>query len=228
MFPMYGQPFDPAYRTSVREPKSKNMISVRGTGRVEAKPDTAVLQLAVVTVNKDVTAAQQENKRRVNQLIRALQSIGIGEQQIETISYTVFPQYDYSAGTDPVLKGYEVTNTISITTQNLDEIGLIYDTAFSNGANRADSVQFSLSNQEKWINEALNLAAKQALDKAAAIAHSYQLNLHRKPVKITEEPRGFFPLSKELSLGAQSSGQTPVFARKIEIVAELTVLFTYQ
>ncbi|TDL78616.1 SIMPL domain-containing protein [Peribacillus frigoritolerans] len=228
MFPMYGQPFDPAYRTKARETKSPYLISVRGTGRVEAKPDTAVLQLAVVTIDKDVAAAQQENKRRVNQLIQALQSIDISEDQIETISYTVFPQYDYSAGSDPVLKGYEVTNTISITAQNLDNIGLIYDTAFSNEANRADSLQFSLSNQERWINEALNLAAKQALDKAEAIARSYQLNLVRKPVKITEEPRGFFPLSKELSLGVQSSGQTPVFVKNIEIIAELTVLFTYQ
>lgn len=228
MYSMYGQPFDPAYRVKERENKTRNMISVRGIGKVEAKPDTATLQIAVTTTNKDAAAAQQENRVRMNQLIQSLASIGIQKQQIETVSYTVFPQYDYSSGSEPVLRGYEVTNTISITTQNLDQIGQIYDTAFENGANRADRVQFSLSNQEMWINEALNLAAKQALDKAEAIAQSYQLKLQRKPVKITEEPRGFFPMSKELSLSVQSSEQTPIFVSEIEIIAELTVVFTYQ
>jgi len=228
MYSMYGQPFDPAYQVRERASKSKNMISVRGIGKVEAKPDTATLQIAVSATNKDAATAQQENRVRMNQLIQALTSIGIQKQQIETISYTVYPQYDYSAGSEPLLRGYEVTNTISITTQNLNQIGQIYDTAFENGANRADQVQFSLSNQEMWINEALNLAAKQAMDKAEAIAQSYQLKLQRKPVKITEEPRGFSPMSKELVLGVQSSEQTPIFVSKIEIIAELTVVFTYQ
>ncbi|MGP1908606.1 SIMPL domain-containing protein [Metabacillus sp. JX24] len=232
MYPMYGQPYNPAYRHALkaveRKAKGGSTLSVRGMGKVETAPDTAVLQLAVVTMDKDVTAAQEENKRRVNQLIRALAAMGIDEKQIETISYTVFPQYDYSAGSEPVLKGYEAVNTLSVRTRDLDTVGSIYDAAFANGANRSDSLQFFLSDQQKWINQVLDLAAKQALEKAEAIALSYRLNLNRTPVKITEESRGFSPLSKELSLGVQSAGQTPIFARQIEVTAELEVVFSYQ
>lgn len=206
-------------------PRKLPLIDVQGVGVIQAKPDTAVITVGVSTENEDVTVAQQENALQMNRLQTALFSLGIQKNQIETISYTVLPQYQYSSNGEKIFKNYEVINMISIKTMDLDMLGTIYDAVFKNGANRAETISFSLSNEDEVLNRALMIAAKQAFEKADVIARTYRVTLVSTPHKVTEVLSGFYPRKQELSIAVSSP--TPIVIGEIPIQATLNVQFSF-
>jgi hypothetical protein len=67
-------------------------MRVRGKGTVTVQPDTAVVVVGVVTESMQLSTAQEENARRVNEVINALLGIGVPQKDIQTQSYTIEPQ----------------------------------------------------------------------------------------------------------------------------------------
>jgi uncharacterized protein len=203
----------------------KCSIKVNGTGTVKAVPDMAVINLGVVTEGLVLEAAQNENTTKSTEVISSLIGMGIPRKQIRTASYNIEPVYDYVEG-NQVFKGYRVTNLLSITVTNLAEIGKIIDTATAAGANRVDSINFSISDPSVYYDRALNLAIKSALRKAYLIAEALGAQINEIPCKIIEEgsavPMAEGPM---LKLSAQS---TPILPGQIEISARIEAVFQYK
>ncbi|GAE93962.1 outer membrane protein CC2294 [Gracilibacillus boraciitolerans JCM 21714] len=106
-------------------------IKVYGMGTILVEPDTAEVQIGVVTQNMEAQIAQQENAMIVQEVIHSLQNIGVVQENIQTIDYSIFPQYDYVNGLQQ-FKGYQVTIMLAVTT-SLNLIGEVIDTAIRNG-----------------------------------------------------------------------------------------------
>ncbi|MGD6817373.1 SIMPL domain-containing protein [Metabacillus sp. 84] len=207
--------------------RKEYLMEVTGQGSAEATPDTALIQLGIVTEAEDVKTAQEENKLRLERAVNALFRQGINKEDIQTISYSISPKYSFQDGKQ-TLVGYEVVNLISVKTERLDQIGAIVDTAVSNGVNRVDRVVFKLENAKPYVEAALQEAVKQAYEKAAVLAESYQVSLNRVPVRVTESSRSFVPYEREgLSLAAAPASSAQVFPGSLTVSAEVRVHYRY-
>ncbi|KZZ83387.1 MULTISPECIES: SIMPL domain-containing protein [Bacillaceae] len=206
--------------------RKEYLMEVTGQGSAEASPDTAIIQLGIVTESKDVKTAQDENKARLEKAVNALYRQGIDKGDIQTISYNISPKYSFQDGKQ-TLEGYEVVNLLSVKTERLDQIGAIVDTAVNNGVNRVDRVQFKLENTKPYVEAALREAVKQGFEKASVLAQSYQVSLQSTPVKVVEVSKGFVPFEREGAAFMASSAPTPVFPGSLTVTAEVRVHYRY-
>jgi uncharacterized protein YggE len=114
-------------------------------------------------------AAATENARRQKAVIDALRALGLNANQISTVGYNVMPEQRYEPNREPVVVGYNVTNTISVELTDLSMVGRVIDTSIARGANMITSLNFYASNTESARREAIAAAIQKArLDADAA------------------------------------------------------------
>jgi uncharacterized protein YggE len=140
---------------------------VSGDSLVQARPDTAMISIAVVTQAQTALAAQQENARRSEAMVRALKSAAGTGAEVETSGYNLQPQYNYREGQPPTIKGYEARNTVRVTLGDLTKVGPVIDAATGAGANNIDSLSFILRRDQPARDQALAEATREAMRKGA-------------------------------------------------------------
>ncbi|HEV2799665.1 MAG TPA: SIMPL domain-containing protein [Pyrinomonadaceae bacterium] len=145
-------------------------VVVSGDALVQARPDTAMISVAVVTQAQTALAAQQENARRSEVMVRALKAAaGVGAE-VGTSGYSLQPQYNYRDNQTPVIRGYEARNTVTVTLGDLTKVGPVIDAATAAGANNIDNLSFTLRRDEPTRDQALAAATREALRKAQVMA----------------------------------------------------------
>lgn len=145
-------------------------VVVSGDALVQARPDTATISVAVTTQAQTALAAQQENARRSEAMVRALKAAAGAGAEVETSGYSLQPQYTYRENQTPLIKGYEARNTVSVTLGDLTRVGPVIDAATGAGANTIDNLSFTLRRDEPARDEALAGATREALRKAQVMA----------------------------------------------------------
>lgn len=143
-------------------------ISVAARGEVKVSPDRATIQLSVQTRGATAAAAAAENATKQQSVLAALRALGLPNDQLSTINYNVYPEQRYEQGKEPVIVGYNVTNTILADVRKLSQVGPVIDAALSHGANMITSLQFYASNTEA----ARRIAIAEAIGKARADAEA--------------------------------------------------------
>lgn len=200
-----------------------NRMILNGNGQIIAIPDIAILRIGVQTTGENLTTAQQENARLSQSFLEAIQQLGITD--FKTFQYNIDRQYDYENGTR-IDRGYSVRNIFEIRTQNLDQVGTVIDTAVAAGANIVDFINFEVSNLDTYYQQALNLAVRNAIQKAKSISVSLGINVNFIPSKITEISNPPLPLSATFSSRGEMFA-TPVEPSDQQINATVTAEFTY-
>ena len=147
-------------------------VVVSGDSLVQARPDTAMISVAVVTQAQSALAAQQENAQRSEQMVRALKAAAGAGAEVETSGYSLQPQYNYRENQQPTIRGYEARNTVTVTLGDLTKVGPVIDAATAAGANMIDSLAFTLRRDEPARDEALAKATREALRKAQVMAQA--------------------------------------------------------
>src|SRR2546423_4821906 len=143
-------------------------IAVAGRGEVKVSPDRATIQVSVQTRAATAAAAAADNANKQQSVMSALRVLGFGNDQLSTINYNVYPEQRFDPGKEPVIVGYNVTNTILVDVRKLNQVGPAIDAALSHGANVITSLQFYASNNET----ARRTAIAAAIDKARADAET--------------------------------------------------------
>lgn len=151
------------------EGQNKNNVSVTADGTVKITPDVAYTTVGVVTQKKKMQDAQNANREQMNAAVEALKAVGLTDDDIRTVNYSVYPVYDYSGATSRIT-AFEVNNTIELTIKDIDKVGEILDAAASAGANATYSVTFDILDKEPAYKQALTAAMKLARDKADTLA----------------------------------------------------------
>jgi len=147
-------------------------ISVVGRGEVKVTPDRAAIQISVQTRAATAAAAASQNATKLKAVIDALRAMGLAANQVTTMNYNVFPQQRYEPNREPVIVGYNVTNTLLVELTNLTMVGPVIDAALAKGANMVTSLQFSASNTEAARREAIAMAIQKARGEAEAAARA--------------------------------------------------------
>lgn len=202
---------------------TSRVMTVTGNGQVKATPTSAQLHIEVQTQGNNVQVPQQENAITMNQVIQSLVALGIPREQIQTTSYTITPLYQFEDGKQ-IFKGYEVINAVTVNVTNIDDLGLIIDTAIENGANRIANIQFNIDHTDAYYQQALRVALQNAQLKAKTIAETMHLPLQLLPIEIVEEQVNTPILYRSM---VDASGNTPIEQGQVAIQATVRVTYQY-
>lgn len=155
-----------------RQAPLEPQIAVTGRGEVKVSPDRATIQISVQTRSSTAAAAAAENANKTQAVLAALRALGLGNDQLSTINYSVNPEQRYEPNKEPVIVGYTVTNTVLAEVRRLNQVGPVIDAALSRGANMITSLQFFASNTEAARRAAIALAIEKARADAEAAARA--------------------------------------------------------
>jgi uncharacterized protein YggE len=123
--------------------------------------------------------------------------------------------------------GYQASNSISIETGAIDQVGSLIDAAIAAGANRANFVNSNLRDDSKARSEAIADACRDAQLKADAAAKALGLKIKRV-MKITSigdfrpQQAGIY---REASAFPAASVATPIKPGEITVPAMVTVTY---
>ena len=216
------------YRYIGRTDQQIYSITISGEGKVTAKPDIGQISLGVQTEKLKVVDAQKENTDKVNALTKALKDFGIKDEDIQTLQYTIYPQYEWTNNKQQ-LKGYNVNQTVAVKVRDLDKIGPIIESAGRIGVNQIGDLNFTIDDPEKLRQQAREKALDNAKQKAEALAKIAGSRLG-KVISFSEDNVGGgpYPMYKDLSLdiggrgGAESAPAIQPGSQDIIINATVT------
>lgn len=164
----YGK-FGPGLPISSVVTQKTDLFTVSGEGKITVTPDVAILNLGMTTKKNTVKLAQAEANTVVNALTNAVKEFGVKETDIKTTNYSVYPDYDYNAGSNRIV-GYNVNINLSVTVRNIDSVNEILDKATTLGANTVGGIQFTVD--EEKLKELTQEARKKAVEDAKIKASS--------------------------------------------------------
>lgn len=206
-----------------------NTITVSGEGEVFAVPDTATFSVTVQEEAKQVKDAQEVATKKSNDIIAYLKKQDIDEKDIQTTDYSIYPQYDYvqsgacREGYCPsgrqVLRGFQVSQTLTVKVRDTEKAGDILSGVGSLGASSVSGLSFELqkSDQDMKEAEARGKAIDDARQKAEALAKQLGVSLVRI-VGFSEN--GNYPVyyaKAEMSMAADGRGGAPAPAPEIPV-----------
>lgn len=154
----------------------KNTINVSGEGKILAKPDIGQVDLSVLSRATTVAAAQKDNTEKMNKITQALKDLGVKEEDLKTVNYSVNPTYQYTAGRSVII-GYEVNQTLRAKIRDLAKVSVVLDRAAALGANQVGSLNFTFDEPEKLKDEARQKAIADAKAKAKELAGGLDIRL---------------------------------------------------
>jgi len=101
-----------------------------------------------------------------------LRALGFTSDQLSTTNYNVYPEQRFDPGKEPVIVGYNVTNTVLVDVRKLSQVGPAIDAALSHGANMISSLDFYASNTDVARRTAIAAAIERARADAEAAARA--------------------------------------------------------
>ena len=198
---------------------AEGVLNVRGSGTVYIAADLVRVTMGVSRTGDDVAEIQRDVNERINAICAALTAAGLDESAISTSSIYIYPQYDYS-GEIQKLVGYTINSSINVCTGEIDSIGKYIDAAFAAGANTFDSISFSASDTAAAKKQALEIAVKNAMEKAEVMAAASGCALGElKSVSEGDANTYYYE---------DNAGDTRVYAAKTEAAAAGTSVFAAQ
>jgi hypothetical protein len=208
---------------------AKRTIEVDGTGETRTSPDTADLDLAIDTQAKTAEEAAARNAALATKVIDALKAKLGDKGKITTGGYTLDPQYDQRPNAKPTIIGYNAQNTVTVHTGALDLVGALIDTAIAAGANRVNSLNFSVKDDTKARTEAIAIATRDANAQADALASALNVKLGKvlKATTVSQERPIPIRMGRAMAMSAASVA-TPVEPGEVTVPATVSLIFEIQ
>jgi uncharacterized protein len=199
-------------------------IRVSGEATVMAKPDQLQLDLGVVTQAQTSETAAAQNARQLDAVLAELRKALGPAAEIETISYTLHPNYQYPReGGKPTVTGYTATNLVRVTLNDLTAAGKAIDAATQTGANQIRRLQFKLKDEQATQARALREAAAKARAQAEALANALGVNIVRV-LSAVEGNSSVQPVRDVMLMSrAEAAAPTPIEPGAIEVRAAVTL-----
>ncbi len=204
-----------------------HIISVSGEGEARAVPDQAQLSAGVTTVAATADAALAENARKMTAVFDALKKMGVPERAIQTSNFSVSPQYPpYNANNTGVqhIVGYQVSNQVNVTLDDVRKLGPALDTLVAAGANQISSVSFAIKDNEALLEKARQAAIADATTRAETYAHAAGVTLGG--VVSIQEIGAAMPIPRMRGIAMMAeAAPTPTAAGEESVSANVTVIF---
>ena len=216
----------------------ERLISVTGTAMTSIDPDLLVVTFGVETQEETAKQALDANSKTMNEIIKAIKSAKITEDEISTSRFNIHPVYE--GYEEPLTKrwkqelvGYKVTNTVTVETSKLDLAADVIDRAVASGANRVDNVSFTLSPEkhEQIKDDLIEKAILNAKAKAENALEPLDYSIIGvKAVSLSEfgmpsPPMPMFNMAYDEGFAMKSSA-TSIFSSEQDVSTTANVVFT--
>lgn len=216
------------------EKEDKRTISVSGSYEVSAAPEKVEIHLSVESTALKAKDSQAKNADVSAKVLTALNAAGIPKTSIETTNYTLNENREWNEATRKYeLKGYSTTNSLKISSTNINDAGKIIDAAVGAGANRVDSIVFSLTDAKtKELKlSALKKAGEETKQKAQTLADSVGVKI-KQIESISEQSISFYPVYqdyyKTFAGASAESAPTEIIAGQIKVSAQVSAVYSIE
>jgi uncharacterized protein YggE len=200
-------------------------LTISGTGVIYVKANQATVSLGVYSEDKLASTAIDQNAATMTAVIAALKQLGFTNDDIQTTTYTVNPNYNYDIHQ---VIGYQVTNMIQIKIKDLSKVGPAIDAATSAGANRVDSISFGITDETASAIKLQAYTAAIADAKAKSDVITNGLGIHIAGVQSVSES-GYYPVLDYRSSVTAGAGaltpSTPVLSGNLSVSVTLNIVY---
>ncbi len=161
-------------------------IWINGIGSIDVEPDVAILSVGVESREATVSEAREAAAVALQAVVDAVIAAGVAVDDIKTTSFRISPQVIYREVRDdsgsysqPEIIGYIVSNQLSVTIRDLDEVGNVVDSAAANAGDlvRINNIQFAVDDTSQYAVQLRQLAAVDARAKAEIYADAMGVQL---------------------------------------------------
>lgn len=188
----------------------QNVINVTGKGEVLTTPDIATFSFTVSEEGLIVSNAQKAATDKMAKILDYVKQSGVEEKDVKTVSYDIYPRYDYQGGMYPgkqILAGYVVSQTIQVKVRKMEDAGKLLSGIGEFGATNVSGLTFTVDAQDELAREARDKAIEDARTQAEALAKSLGVKLGNITSFYETTPYQPYPLyySKDAAMGMGGS-----------------------
>jgi uncharacterized protein YggE len=203
-------------------------ITVMGYGEARGNPDMATVSVGFTITETDISQAVSESNEIIAEITRAMQTLGIAGEDIQTTGFNVWPEdiWDAETGQPSGEKRYHVDSMMQINIRNIEQVGKVLETALTSGANNIYGLSFGIQETGALNDEARTAALKDAEIRAGAIAQELGLTLGEVS-SVTDQSGGhIYPSFVGAGMGQGGGGEPPVSQGQMAVGVSVSV--TYQ
>lgn len=147
-------------------------LNLSAYGEANVVPDQATINLGVSSRAATAQEAMRANNVAMNQVVAALRRQGIEERQIQTSGLNLNPQMVYRENQSPQVTGYEASNQVTVTVNDLARLGPTVDAVVAAGSNQINGISFGLRDPKAAEDQARQAAVRALRAKADLYAQA--------------------------------------------------------
>lgn len=221
-----AQQFDRSSTAEARQfDRDDGTIGVSATGQAETAPDQALVQVAVVARADDANVVRERLAENASRMREALRDLGITDDRVRTVAFRIDQAFREEDG-DRRPAGFEGIHAFEITLSNVSRAGAVIDAAVSNGADRVDRVELTLSEERRREvrAEALREAMENARADAEVIAESANLTITGVH-SVTTGDLSFRSVRAQALEADAAAGRTEIEPGPVTVTAQVQVVY---
>ena len=207
----------------------RDTLTVGGTAKLSIEPDIARMTIGVLSTGSSVAATQKQNTEKMNAITAAVKGFGVKDADIQTSNYNISPQYDWTNGKQ-ILRGYQVSQDVSIKIRDLDKIGDIVQKAGELGSNQVGGISFEVDDMTAVQKRARDKAIVDAKEKAGVLAKTLGVQLG-KVVSFSEDsgsspvPMLYNSYDKAMGVTTAAAPSPDIQAGSLDISKNVSITF---
>ncbi len=218
-----------ATAATAQKESDRPLITVTGQAEIMVVPDEVVYRLRVVTMERELPAAQLKNDQVVKSLLALARRFLIPPELVQTGQISVTQRFSDESVTKrpPVLVGYTVTKAIAFILKDVSKAEGLLTEIFQSGVSTIDSVQFRTSQSRKYKDQARAMAIKAAQEKAIALTREIGQSIGKAHTIQEEDQPPYAPSNANYSGFARSevADASTIALGQISISARVMVSF---
>jgi uncharacterized protein YggE len=208
------------------------LITVTGQAEILVVPDEVVFSLRVVTMEKELPAAQAKHDQIVKTLLALARKYQIPSTQVQTGHISVSQRFSDEEATKkpPVFLGYTVSKSVGIIMKDVSKAEELLADIFKSGVSSIDGVYFRTSQLRKYKDQARAMAIRAAQEKAVALTKEIGQSIGKAYLITEDEPSYAYAQNNVSNISRSASGdssgeESTLALGQISITARVTASF---
>lgn len=200
-------------------------ITVNASATVTLPADRAVISIGVRTSAPTAAEASAQNAAAIDTVLAALEAAGVLPEDVATADYSIYPNYVYNDDGTRTLIGYEITNMLSVSVRDVEQLGTVLDAAIAAGANEMYGITFASTQEQAGQDQALCAAIEEAYRKGQLMAEASGMTLG-SVVTIVEGGGSYAVYANaKLESADMAAGATTIIADGVDVTATVSITF---
>ncbi|MFC1809199.1 SIMPL domain-containing protein [Candidatus Omnitrophota bacterium] len=197
-----------------------DLIKVNGSATVLSEPDEARIRMKVTENTTSIIEAKKNVDKKVIKIQNMMIEAGLKESDINAANFRVYktpkphPRQSLPISISEPIE-YTISRDVTAVVKDLTRLDQILDAAIRIGTNEVQGVDFYSSKEEELRREALERAAENAQEKAAALAAKFGRSVGA--VRLIQESGGIRPVAfraeNAIAVSGFSQGEVDITAQ---------------